>query len=131
MAKLANFAEIDVYVLVACPENTLVDSSEFYRPIITPYELEVACNQAQQWTGDYYTDFRELLPGEYCNQAREWTGDYYTDFRELLPGEYCNQALEWTGTTTRTSWNSCQLSTVIRPESGPGLLHGLQGTPAR
>ena len=66
VAKLANFAEIDVYVLVACPENTLVDSSEFYRPIVTPYELEVACNQAREWTGDYYTDFRELLPGEYC-----------------------------------------------------------------
>ena len=63
VAKLANFAEIDVYVLVACPENTLVDSSEFYRPIITPYELEVACNQAREWTGDYFTDFRELLPG--------------------------------------------------------------------
>ena len=66
VAKLANFAEIDVYVLVACPKNTLVDSSEFYRPIVTPYELEVACNQAREWTGDYYTDFRELLPGEYC-----------------------------------------------------------------
>lgn len=63
VAKLANFAEIDAYVLVACPENTLVDSSEFYRPIITPYELEVACNQAREWTGDYFTDFRELLPG--------------------------------------------------------------------
>lgn len=24
VAKLANFAEIDIYVLVACPENTLV-----------------------------------------------------------------------------------------------------------
>lgn len=63
VAKLANFMEIDVFVHIACAENTLVDSSEFYKPVITPYELEVACNSAQEWTGEYVTDFRELLPG--------------------------------------------------------------------
>ncbi|XP_059840077.1 2-(3-amino-3-carboxypropyl)histidine synthase subunit 2 [Hypanus sabinus] len=63
VAKLANFLEVDIYVLVACPENSLLDSSEFYRPVITPYEMEVACNQARQWTGEYITDFRDLLPG--------------------------------------------------------------------
>ncbi len=63
VAKLANFAEIDIFVLVACPENSLIDSSEFYRPMVTPFELEVACNEAREWSGDYYTDFRELLPG--------------------------------------------------------------------
>ena len=26
MAKMANFMEVDVFVLVACPENTLIDS---------------------------------------------------------------------------------------------------------
>ncbi|KAJ8305393.1 hypothetical protein KUTeg_015938 [Tegillarca granosa] len=40
--KLANFMEIDVFVLVACSENTLFDSSEFYKPVITPYEMEMA-----------------------------------------------------------------------------------------
>ena len=64
VAKLANFMEIDVFVHIACAENTLVDSSEFYKPVVTPYELEVACNSAQEWTGEYVTDFRELLPGE-------------------------------------------------------------------
>ena len=63
VAKLANFMEIDVFVHIACAENTLVDSSEFYKPVITPYELEVACNSAQEWTGECVTDFRELLPG--------------------------------------------------------------------
>ncbi|XP_067846180.1 2-(3-amino-3-carboxypropyl)histidine synthase subunit 2 isoform X2 [Heptranchias perlo] len=66
-AKLANFLEVDIYVLVACPENSLLDSSEFYRPVITPYEMEVACNQAREWTGEYITDFRDLLPGACCH----------------------------------------------------------------
>ena len=64
VAKLANLMEIDVFVHIACAENTLVDSSDFYKPVVTPYELEIACNTAQQWTGNYVTDFRELLPGK-------------------------------------------------------------------
>ncbi|CAG8442675.1 3357_t:CDS:2 [Funneliformis caledonium] len=42
VAKMANFMEIECFVLVACPENSLIDSKEFYRPIVTPFELEIA-----------------------------------------------------------------------------------------
>ncbi|XP_077190154.1 2-(3-amino-3-carboxypropyl)histidine synthase subunit 2 [Paroedura picta] len=62
-AKLANFLEVDILVLVACPQNSLLDSSDFYRPLVTPYEMEMACNPARAWTGRYITDFRRLLPG--------------------------------------------------------------------
>ncbi|BFY99282.1 hypothetical protein BsWGS_02321 [Bradybaena similaris] len=62
-AKLANFAEVDIYVLVACPESTLLDQSDFYRPVVSPFEMEIACNQAREWTGEYSTDFRDILPG--------------------------------------------------------------------
>lgn len=62
-AKLANFLEVDIFVLVACAQNALLDSSDFYRPVVTPYELELACNPAREWTGNYLTDFRDLLPG--------------------------------------------------------------------
>ncbi|XP_035981209.1 2-(3-amino-3-carboxypropyl)histidine synthase subunit 2-like [Fundulus heteroclitus] len=61
--KLANFLEIDVFVLIACPENSLLDSSEFYKPVVTPFEMEVACNRDREWSGEYVTDFRHLLPG--------------------------------------------------------------------
>ncbi|XP_064605968.1 2-(3-amino-3-carboxypropyl)histidine synthase subunit 2-like [Liolophura sinensis] len=63
VAKLANFMEVDVFVLLACTESTLIDSSEFYKPVVTPMEMEVACNTNREWTGEYYTDFRQLLPG--------------------------------------------------------------------
>lgn len=61
--KLANFLEIDVFVLVACPENSLLDSGEFFRPVVTPFEMEVACNRKREWSEEYVTDFRRLLPG--------------------------------------------------------------------
>ncbi|XP_039983297.1 2-(3-amino-3-carboxypropyl)histidine synthase subunit 2 [Xiphias gladius] len=61
--KLANFLEIDIFVLIACPENSLLDSSEFYKPVVTPFEMEVACNKNREWSHEYVTDFRHLLPG--------------------------------------------------------------------
>lgn len=61
VAKLANFAEIEVFVNVACFESSIVDCSGFYQPIITPYELEIALN-IREWSDDYVTDFAELLP---------------------------------------------------------------------
>jgi len=70
-AKLANFLEVDIFVLVACAQNSLLDSSDFYRPIVTPYELELACNPAREWTGNYLTDFRDLLPGNSWRPAAQ------------------------------------------------------------
>jgi len=61
--KLANFQEIDVYVLVACPENSLIDSRDFFQPVLTPYELEVALNPNRSWESKMITDFSKLLPG--------------------------------------------------------------------
>ncbi|KAF0028283.1 hypothetical protein F2P81_019370 [Scophthalmus maximus] len=61
--KLANFLEIDIFVLISCPENSLLDSSEFYKPVVTPFEMEVACNKNREWSEEYVTDFRHLLPG--------------------------------------------------------------------
>lgn len=61
--KLANFLEIDIFVLVACPENSLLDSGDFYKPVVTPFEMEVACNRNREWTEEYVMDFRHLLPG--------------------------------------------------------------------
>ena len=61
MAKLANFSEIDVFVLVACPENTMVDSREFYTPIVSPFDVELALVPDRTWTGAYTTDFNRIL----------------------------------------------------------------------
>ena len=41
-AKLANFAEIGGWVVIGCWESSLIESAELYRPVITPFELEVA-----------------------------------------------------------------------------------------
>jgi len=63
VAKMANFMEIDSYVYIACPENTLMDSREFFKPIVTPYELLLGlCEEELPWTGEYITKFGLILP---------------------------------------------------------------------
>ena len=74
--KLANFPEIDVFVVVACPLNSIElaigniskgrdrSGAEFLRPIITPYELDVALNPKQEWTGgSFKARYQTILPG--------------------------------------------------------------------
>ncbi len=56
-AKLANFAEIDGWVVVGCWESSLVeDDAGFYRPVITPFELDVALqgDENRLWTGEWW-----------------------------------------------------------------------------
>ncbi|KAG0698784.1 putative diphthamide synthesis protein-domain-containing protein [Suillus ampliporus] len=63
-AKLANFMEIECFILIACPENSVIDAKEFLRPIITPFELEVALQAEGTWSGRYVLDFGKLLAGD-------------------------------------------------------------------
>lgn len=61
-SKLANFGEIDLFVLVACPQNALLDGREYMKPIITPLELEAALiSGGDIFSSPYSTDFRDLL----------------------------------------------------------------------
>ena len=49
-AKLANFPECGVFVLVACAQTALLDSKDFYAPVITVYEAELAFED-RMWGG--------------------------------------------------------------------------------
>jgi diphthamide biosynthesis protein 2 len=54
-AKLANFPEIDVFVLVADPQGMILDSKEYYAPIITPYEAMMAFSENAEWEQHKYS----------------------------------------------------------------------------
>lgn len=60
-AKLANFAEIEGWVVVGCWESSLVEDGDdagsgYYRPIVTPFELELALvgDDQRVWTGEWW-----------------------------------------------------------------------------
>lgn len=61
--KLANFPEIDAFVVITCPENEVFDSKDYLKPLLLPYEVELAFNSSRECYTEYYTDFRQILPG--------------------------------------------------------------------
>ncbi|XP_046628857.1 2-(3-amino-3-carboxypropyl)histidine synthase subunit 2 [Neodiprion virginianus] len=60
-AKLANFPEIDAFVVIACPENLVYDSRDFFKPMLTPFEVEIAFNTSRAFSTQYCMDFRHIL----------------------------------------------------------------------
>lgn len=69
-AKLANYQEVECFVLVACPENSLLLTSpevgkEFYRTMVTPWEMEVALNhRGTSWEQGWRLGWAASLPSE-------------------------------------------------------------------
>ncbi|KAL2163369.1 hypothetical protein VTH06DRAFT_5426 [Thermothelomyces fergusii] len=62
-AKLANFAEIEGWVVVGCWESSLVEDGDaaaaaggYYRPVVTPFELDLALagDDKRVWTGEWW-----------------------------------------------------------------------------
>lgn len=55
-AKLANFAEVDGWVVVGCWESGLVEHEGLWKPVITPFELRLALegDETRIWTGEWW-----------------------------------------------------------------------------
>ena len=62
-AKVANFSEIDGWVVVGCWESSLIESKDFWRPMVTPFELSLALKSDQEriWTGEWNSAFDGIL----------------------------------------------------------------------
>jgi diphthamide biosynthesis protein 2 len=75
-AKLANFETIECFVLVGCAEGGVVDSKDFYRPIVTPWELLLALKGPEvEWDPSKWTlDISKVLEGESSRQDRTGPG---------------------------------------------------------
>ncbi|KAK5724642.1 Diphthamide biosynthesis protein 2 [Elasticomyces elasticus] len=65
-AKVANFSEIGGWVVIGCWESSLIESKDFWKPIITPFELEVAMQDDDRrvWGGEWVADYGALLERE-------------------------------------------------------------------
>ena len=72
-AKVANFSEIGGWVVIGCWESSLVDSKDFYKPVITPFELELALKKDEDrlWTGQWRGDFQGVLDQAVADSQEE------------------------------------------------------------
>jgi diphthamide biosynthesis protein 2 len=70
-AKLANFSEVGGWVVIGCWESSLVDSKDFYKPVVTPFELELALRRDEErtWKGDWTADFQRILDDNHSTEV--------------------------------------------------------------
>jgi diphthamide biosynthesis protein 2 len=85
-AKLANFSEVGGWVVVGCWESSLVESAEFYKPVITPFELQLTLQADKEriWTGQWTSDFEAVLKEK--ETAKEVIAANSTDLPAELEG---------------------------------------------
>ena len=62
---------MDAFVVIACPESEIFDSRDFHKPLLLPYEVDLAFNSSREFSQNYCMDFSQLLPG----------GVNYVDFK--------------------------------------------------
>ncbi|TQV97056.1 diphthamide biosynthesis protein 2 [Cordyceps javanica] len=66
-AKLANFAEIEGWVVVSCWESGLIeDDASYWRPVVTPFEMEVALMNVEDriWGDEWWGGIEKLKTKE-------------------------------------------------------------------
>lgn len=76
-AKVANFSEVGGWIVIGCWESSLIESKDFWKPIITPFELELALTDEKErlWTGEWNSNFQALLgktrPDDFADGSRD------------------------------------------------------------
>ncbi|KAF3006425.1 Diphthamide biosynthesis protein 2 [Curvularia kusanoi] len=72
-AKVANFSEVGGWVVIGCWESSLIESKDFWRPLITPFELEIALQDDTNrvWTGEWSGDFAQILDDARARESKK------------------------------------------------------------
>ncbi|ODV84730.1 hypothetical protein CANARDRAFT_28875 [[Candida] arabinofermentans NRRL YB-2248] len=90
VAKLANFENVEVWCVLGCGQSGIIIDSfgDYYRPIITPYELQMALNYQVTWSGKWITDFEEVMNQEGYKDEEEQEDD----ITDSTPSEKVNES---------------------------------------
>ncbi|KAF3050444.1 Diphthamide biosynthesis protein 2 [Didymella keratinophila] len=91
-AKVANFSEVGGWVVIGCWESSLIESKDFWRPLITPFELEIALQDDTKrvWTGEWTADFAQLLDGVHEGEKKEAETNHEETGASAAPTEDAN-----------------------------------------
>jgi diphthamide biosynthesis protein 2 len=89
-AKVANFSEVGGWVVIGCWESSLIESKDFWRPMITPWELGIALqgDEERVWTGAWEADFEHVLKqGEEAPKEDKTNGSMTAVDEEQVNGD--------------------------------------------
>jgi diphthamide biosynthesis protein 2 len=89
VAKLANFDVVDIWVVLGCGiGGIIVDCSDYYKPIITPYELKLALQKDVTWESNWVIDFDSVLQGADLDTTDDQNSDDDRPEFDSITGTY-------------------------------------------
>lgn len=116
VAKLGNIPEIDCFILVSCPHHeALMDIKSFAKPVVTPFDIEVAF-EAREWSTEYKLDIAELL-----EDPVDWS---QFDDEEELPTDIVSWQAGLVENSLRT-WGGLESETYKEPVLAIPGQHGI------
>ena len=88
-AKVANFSEVDGWVVIGCWESSLIDSKDFWKPIITPFELRLAFQSDAErvWTGEWTSNFEAVLADKAKSLGQSSSGHEVSSAQDAQNGD--------------------------------------------
>lgn len=105
VAKLANFDSIDMWCILGCDHQGIIldQTNEYFKPIVTPYELLLALCDELTWTGKWITEFNRILEDLGVEEKEESTNFQGTD---VTPEEYEDDEPQFNAVTGQYVSNS-------------------------
>ncbi|KAK9365681.1 putative diphthamide synthesis protein-domain-containing protein [Lipomyces kononenkoae] len=133
VAKLANFDVVDAWVVVGCARGGMIldRDGEFFKPLVTPYELKLAMKRDIVWgTGEWMLDFDTVLNLKYDNgQDDEDVDENSVDEDEDAPPEFDAVTGRYIASRPLQSANVSRKTHVdIEIENGDGQMNKSNGS---
>lgn len=101
VAKLANFELVEVWCILGCDHQGIIidQNNDYFKPIITPFELVLSLQENLTWTGKWETNFK-ILTEELAEENEVEEGDVDSQHNDDSDAPEFNAV---TGTFTSTS----------------------------
>ncbi|KAF3915809.1 hypothetical protein ABW21_db0203960 [Orbilia brochopaga] len=144
-AKLANFAEVEVWIVVGCWESAVVDEKrEMWRPVVTPWEVTAALDGGEGagvdgWRGDWEAftnkvEEFEAARGEANEEEDEDEDESEPPVFDLRTGRYISSAqpmrMPKTSITITSQENGSMAVTTTQKEKSLTAMINNQISPA-
>ncbi|KAK9330409.1 putative diphthamide synthesis protein-domain-containing protein [Lipomyces starkeyi] len=91
VAKLANFDVVDVWVVVGCPRGGMILDREgdFFKPLVTPFELKLAMKRDISWGAEeWILEFDKVLNLKEDDDQNEYEAEENSVDDEDAPPEF-------------------------------------------
>lgn len=124
--KLANFSDIDIFVTVSCPYSCLINTYNFVKDIITPFELQIALSDGIEWTGEYKTEFETYLSRDEIQNENTSVSHEKVPRYSMLTGKLVQSSESTSGNVMDLAKRSNDLDMIIVEKQEQRTYKGLE-----